>query len=299
MRMTTKPLPRISVVTPSFNQGEYLDRTIRSVLDQEYPELEFIILDGGSTDGSVDVIRRYESHLAHWVSEPDRGQIDALNRGFGLATGDLLTWLNSDDYYLPGALGRIAEAYRTNPGCAVITCLGRNLDISGNVKREDPPIERVTLDYLFQWLEGRSHFSQPGTAFTREAWAACGPLDESLQLAFDLDFWIKLKRHGFDFFVINEHLAHELAHPRAKTAVHKNFVILDIAVAILRHGGDAYVRPHLNEMIRDLTWYQQVFGKLRSNAFYRLIQPMVRRWLRTDARREQLTPSWARPEEGA
>src|ERR1700682_4180145 len=100
-------LPRISVVTPSFNQGPYLERTICSVLDQKYPNLEYIIIDGGSTDESVEIIKRYKRHLTYWVSEPDAGQSNAINKGLRRATGTILTWLNSDDYYMTRALNSI------------------------------------------------------------------------------------------------------------------------------------------------------------------------------------------------
>ena len=109
--------PRISIVTPSFNQAQYLDETIRSVLDQGYPNLEYMINDGGSKDGSVDIIRKYESHLAYWVSEKDRGQVHAINKGLEQASGDIFGFINSDDLYLPGALAAVADHFETHTDC--------------------------------------------------------------------------------------------------------------------------------------------------------------------------------------
>lgn len=113
-------LPRISIVTPSYNQARYLPETIESILKQDYPNLEYIIIDGGSTDGSVEVIKRYESHLAYWVSEKDSGQSEAINKGFRKSTGVLFNWINSDDVLFPGALHRIAQAYLRRPDAALI-----------------------------------------------------------------------------------------------------------------------------------------------------------------------------------
>jgi glycosyltransferase involved in cell wall biosynthesis len=109
--MEQKELLKISIVTPSYNQGQYLEETIQSVLDQNYPNLEYIIMDGGSTDNSVDIIKKYESQLAHWESKPDNGQADAIKRGFDMATGDILAWLNSDDYYLPDTFNQVSELF--------------------------------------------------------------------------------------------------------------------------------------------------------------------------------------------
>ncbi len=105
-----RPWPRVSVVTPSFNQGRFVEQTIRSVLLQGCPDLEYVVVDGGSTDESVAVVRKYEAHLAHWVSERDRGQSHAINKGLARASGEVLCWLNSDDYYLPGTLRAVSEA---------------------------------------------------------------------------------------------------------------------------------------------------------------------------------------------
>src|SRR3954451_4058140 len=107
-----QPLPSISIVTPSFNQAPFLAETIESVLGQNYPNLEYVIIDGGSKDGSVDIIRRYEKHLAYWVSEKDKGAADAISKGFARATGDILAYLNSDDVYLPGSLQTVAGVMR-------------------------------------------------------------------------------------------------------------------------------------------------------------------------------------------
>lgn len=124
--MNPAGLPKISIVTPSFNQGRYLEKTILSVLEQGYPNLEYIIIDGRSSDNSVEIIKKYEKYLKYWVSEEDHGQSHAINKGFAHATGDLLAWLNSDDYYAPGALKMVAEVYGANQP------IGREKDSSGN-----------------------------------------------------------------------------------------------------------------------------------------------------------------------
>ena len=109
--------PKISIVTPSFNQGRFLEETILSVLNQRYPNLEYIVIDGGSTDESVDIIRRYENRLAYWISERDNGQVPAINKGLEQATGDIFAFINSDDVYLPGAFAAVAEYFENYPEC--------------------------------------------------------------------------------------------------------------------------------------------------------------------------------------
>jgi glycosyltransferase involved in cell wall biosynthesis len=131
--MTTSDLPRVSIITPSYNQASFLEETICSVLEQDYANLEYIIVDGGSKDGSVEIIRRYESQLAWWVSEPDQGQTDALNKGFGMASGDILAWLNSDDTYLPGAISGAVEYLMSHPEAGLVYGDANLVDENGTV----------------------------------------------------------------------------------------------------------------------------------------------------------------------
>ena len=121
---------KISIVTPSFNQGQFLESTILSVLDQDYPDLEYIIIDGGSTDNSLEVIRKYTDRISYWVSEPDEGQSHAINKGWSMATGDIIAWINADDVYCPGAFSLVAKAFENNPDAVMVIGSGSSYDIT-------------------------------------------------------------------------------------------------------------------------------------------------------------------------
>jgi glycosyltransferase involved in cell wall biosynthesis len=208
----TPDTPLVSIVTPSFNQGRYLEETLRSVLEQDYPRIEYIVIDGGSTDGSVDIIRRYADRLADWVSEPDRGQSDALNKGFARSHGEVMAWLNSDDLYTPGAVRRAVEAFQAHPGAAVVYGDCAYVDAEGGFVRPDrsKPFRRADA------LRGGHHFSQPAAFWRRFAWEAVGPLKTEYHYCMDLDLWMSMAAR-FDFVYVPELWARYRLHEASKT----------------------------------------------------------------------------------
>jgi glycosyltransferase involved in cell wall biosynthesis len=175
--------PRISIITPSFNQGNFIEQTILSVLDQNYPNLEYIIIDGGSTDDTLKVIKKYESRINYWISEPDSGQSDAINKGFQIATGTIINWLNSDDYLEEGALIKIANTFRKN-SAAAITCTVRNFIENGETWTERTTTYQSSLDYLV-----KSFNNQPGTFFKKVIWDRYFPLPKQLHYTMDQYLW--------------------------------------------------------------------------------------------------------------
>lgn len=189
--MYAMALPRISVVTPSFNQARYIERTIESVLGQEYPDLEYFVMDGGSDDGSAEIIRRYAERLTGWVSEPDAGQAAAIVAGFERSSGEILAWINSDDCYLPGALHAAAAAFEANPRAALIY---------GDMVFVDSEGGPLALDalpaYRHEDLKRVCVIPQPAAFWRRDAYEAAGGLDTGFQFAFDYDFFLRLAEIG-------------------------------------------------------------------------------------------------------
>ncbi len=182
-------LPRISVVTPSYNQAEYLEQTILSVLGQGYPNLEYIVMDGGSSDDSAAIIQRYESHLAFWVSEKDNGQAAAINRGFGQATGDIICWLNSDDFFLPGILHRVAKELTSGPDLIYGDCISFSQKGARSVINRPPAYDR---ELLGMW----DYIVQPSSFWTRSLWEKAGVLNEGLHYAFDWEWFLRASQNG-------------------------------------------------------------------------------------------------------
>lgn len=184
-------VPLISVVTPSLNQAPYLETCLRSVIEQGYPRLEYLVIDGGSTDGSVEIIRRHADRLAYWVSEPDRGQADAINKGFRRARGTLVTWLNADDFLYPGALAVMARHHAANPDASFYFAAGDRVDVHGRKRFSHYPAAPIVFD-RDALITGLNYILQPACFINRQHLMAAGYLDESLHYGLDTDLWIRL-----------------------------------------------------------------------------------------------------------
>ncbi len=212
--------PKITIITPSFNQGAFLEQTIQSVLDQQYPNLEYMVIDGGSRDASAGIIRKYEKHLAYWVSEKDAGQSDAINKGLVRATGHVVNWLNSDDYYAPRTLFTVAEHFadpRTRVVCGR-SRLFRGADQTAYYS-QGTDVYPGNLAKTIGW----ARMDQPETFFSAEAVRRMGPLDTRLHYLMDRDWWIRyLLLFGLEGIVqIPDVLVHFRLHESSKTVSQK------------------------------------------------------------------------------
>ena len=186
MASTNKPL--VTIVTPSYNQAPYLEETIKSVLSQTYNKIEYIIIDGGSEDGSLEVIRKYADHLAHWVSEKDRGQTEAINKGFDLARGEILAWINSDDTLLPNAVEEAVQFLQANQEIGLVYGDANYIDEKSRVIGKFPAAQTD----LKRLRRGYVHIPQQASFFRKTLWDQVGPLDPEFFFAMDYDLWVRI-----------------------------------------------------------------------------------------------------------
>lgn len=196
-RIKSSGLPRITLITPSYNQAPFLEETINSVLDQGYPNLQYGIIDGGSSDGSRRIIKKYRNHLDFAVIEPDNGQTDAINKGLSRADGEIVGWLCSDDTLLPGALNTIGRHFANNPGDDWIAGACHVIDTGGRVTQTVVPCGEFTIAGLLLRDEDKPfNLPQPGVFWRRSLHDLLGVLDESLHYCMDFEFWLRLIESG-------------------------------------------------------------------------------------------------------
>ncbi len=204
-------LPLVSIVTPSFNQAEYLETTIRSVIDQDYPRIEYLVMDGGSTDGSVEIIKRFENKIDYWHSRPDLGQADAINQGFRRARGEIVAWLNSDDVYLPGAVAEAVRSFGEHPEVGMVYGDGIMVDqdlelLDQHRYRQLSVVELLAFEVLLQ----------PATFMRKSALEKIGYLDQGYDLILDHVLWVKIAT-SYPILHVPSFWALERTHPQAKT----------------------------------------------------------------------------------
>jgi glycosyltransferase involved in cell wall biosynthesis len=248
LRPDSSPWPRISVVTPSYNQGTFIEETIRSVLLQGYPNLEYIVIDGGSTDQTVDVIRRYEKWLTYWVSESDRGQAHAINKGLERCTGRIFNWINSDDILAPNALATVATRFGDHDG------------VAGAVVNFDEIGHREIVKNLIKKSSGES-FHQPGLWLIRENIAICGGIDESLHFAFDWDLAMRYLATFPSVCYTDDVLVYFRLHERSKTVgkpsqFHEE--LLRVCSKIVREPRYATLHSYCSRHLRQNLWWRQL-----------------------------------------
>jgi glycosyltransferase involved in cell wall biosynthesis len=230
-----EPQPLVSIVTPCLNSGRFLERTLESVLSQDYPAIEYLVMDGGSTDGTLAILERYAGRL-QYVSEPDRGVVDAINKGFARSRGSILAWLNADDTYLPGAIGKAVEAMASHPAAGAVYGEGYWVDVAGKVLGRYP-----TADCGPAALAQECCVCQPACFMRRGALQAVGMLRTELQVSFDYDLWIRLAQR-FPMARVPEYLATSRMHAENKTLAQRQTMFRESMGLLARHYGYVPVR---------------------------------------------------------
>ena len=233
-------LPRLTVITPSLNQAKYLERALCSVLDQGYPDLEYIVMDGGSTDGSVDILRRYEDQLAYWTSAPDQGQSWAINRAIERASGEVIAYINSDDYYLPGAF-EAALLHFHDPTVRWVAGATEYREVDGTLETHWIPSPPAGL--RGRWVRNSWYVPQASSFWRSDVFDEFGLLREDLDFVFDTEFGLRVALGGVHPVTFDDSLAVRYLHPEAKSADRSRF--------------DAEYAQVAKQLRGQLTWWER------------------------------------------
>ncbi|MBI5020648.1 MAG: glycosyltransferase [Ignavibacteriales bacterium] len=259
-----------SIVIPSFNQGEYISETIDSLLNQHYPDLEIIVIDGGSTDNTVDILRGYGDRI-RYISEKDNGQSDALVKGFKMASKEWLAWLNSDDVQSNNALWKVGKSIKEHPETQVVVGLGHYMDKSGNFLRPYPTIEIGSNGNPTKELFEKGYLAQPSVFFRRDIYIECGGVNDKLQFVMDYELWARFAIAGYRFLKIPEDISGNRWHETAKTASQLLPLLSEVANVQTKEFGK--VSPYFVQAISDHLYgvfHSKHFGD-KHHIFYRTI----------------------------
>ncbi|HDK42354.1 MAG TPA: glycosyltransferase [Candidatus Pacearchaeota archaeon] len=246
--------PKISIVTPSYNQAEFLERTILSVLNQNYPNLEYIIIDGGSTDGSVEIIKKYEKYLAYWVSEKDKGQADAINKGFAKSCGEILAYINSDDAYHPEAFFKIAKAFNKNSKADLVFGNVSYIDAYNNLIGE---CKFTNFDFATLIYEG-GNLHQPGAFWTKKIYDKVNGFNPKYKFCMDYDFFCRVAESG-NMVHIRDYLANFRHHEKSKSSTINHIGLIEhekIARRYRKNSNKIYLK------------YKRMFCQMRRLFYY-------------------------------
>jgi glycosyltransferase involved in cell wall biosynthesis len=261
--------PRVAVVTPSYNQGRFLKRTIDSVLSQAYPHLNYLVMDGGSTDTSLDILRSYGNRL-HWVSERDGGQTQAINKGFAQVKGEIYAYLNSDDMFLPGAVEKVVQYFLARPECDLVYGKAYRIDEDDRVLGD-----YATADYSFARLMEDCCICQPAAFWRQRIADNVGPFDERLRFSMDYDYWMRIDRAGGHMEHFHEHLACTRIHAATKTLAQRTKVYEETISLCMKHAGFAslvyyvgwwnywcYEKSPWKDLLKEVPFLAQILGRL-------------------------------------
>jgi glycosyltransferase involved in cell wall biosynthesis len=264
--------PKISIITPSYNQAQFLERTILSVLNQNYPNLEYIIIDGGSTDGSVEIIKKYEKYLSYWVSEPDSGQSHALNKGFYKASGDIYGWLNADDLFLPDAFIKVSSTFKLFPNKKIVFGDYLNIDKNDNVLELNYAFDFNLNHFIFEGF----HNNAQATFWKSEVHLRFGLFDESLYSTMDYDMLLRfgLNEGQSSFKRMSEVLACFRRHPLQKTGYFDNKVFSEHVKISQKLNTKRFKKPY--KWLRILYRLRRAYWYLYRGGVHYLFSKLIR-----------------------